>query len=153
MKTLYEIKKALGICSNGGIWDCDVCPYGDSDDGWECRSDLYEGAAAYIQQLENQLADACENVEQLSAELEQSQQVNAGLEIMLNSAQSAAETWKRKCDAAVEDLKGRCFSCANAKPHEKYQNLIVCPHIKTAVGGNGNRDCAHWKWRGVKDVE
>lgn len=68
MKTPDEIKKALEICSNGGLGDCDECPYGDSDDCWGCRSDLYEAALAYIKQLEYQLANAGKKVEQLEAQ-------------------------------------------------------------------------------------
>lgn len=67
MKSPEEIKRALEICSNGGIWDCDACPYGDSDDGFECRSDLYECAAAYIQQLEHHIGELTEKVAQLEA--------------------------------------------------------------------------------------
>ena len=62
MKTPYEIKKGLEICSSRG--DCAKCPYPEG----ECFSDLVEkDAHGYILQLENHIGELTEKVTQLEA--------------------------------------------------------------------------------------
>ena len=62
MKTPYEIKKELEICSSRG--DCAKCPYPEG----ECFSDLVEkDAHGYILQLENHIGELTEKVELLEA--------------------------------------------------------------------------------------
>lgn len=62
MKTPYEIKKGLEICSSRG--DCAKCPYPEG----ECFSDLVEkDAHGYILQLENHIGELTEKVELLEA--------------------------------------------------------------------------------------
>lgn len=86
-------------------------------------------------------------IEHLSEELEQAQQANAGLEIMLTAAQSAAETYKRQRDAAIRDWKhnkNSCFGCKhffeNGKmcslPIEQRQHSFLC-----------------WEWRGLQEEQ
>ena len=62
MKTPYEIKKGLEICSSRG--DCAKCPYPEG----ECFSDLVEkDAHGYILQLENHIGELTEKVALLEA--------------------------------------------------------------------------------------
>lgn len=57
----------------------------------------------------------------------------------------ALETLLSERDAAVEDLRGTCFSCKHGNKWEKEANimrLIVCEHMK------GQPECSHWEWHG-----
>lgn len=82
-KPVDEIKRGLRHCAEDG---CRGCPYTADCDATDGFSTLAGDALNYIRQLE--------------ADLMQSQQANAGLEIMLNAAQMDAVTWKRKYEAA-----------------------------------------------------
>ena len=95
----------------------------------------------YIQQLENQIGEFAEN-------LELAKQENAGLCIMLTAAQSAAETWKRNYDDAVDDLdkmgeyRQCCETCIYNNIDAKEEPCMSC-----CEGYLVN----NWKWRGVKE--
>lgn len=69
----------------------------------------------------------------------------------LIAASIELEEVARERDAAIEEMRGRCYACANAKPHEKYQNFNTCAHLSAAVavGGYGKTRCDKWQWRGV----
>lgn len=70
---------------------------------------------------------------------------------LIESLSAELEQVKRERDAAVEDMRGRCFACAHARPHDKYPNLNVCQFIPVALGGQGVRECELWQWRGVQE--
>lgn len=81
--------------------------------------------------------DAVDLIEELSEELEHAQQEKAELEIMLTAAQSAAETWKRKLDAAIWDLKTKSYYCES------------CAHYKPGHFCLGCRNKSNYEWHGV----
>lgn len=120
-RTPEEVKKGLECCLEEHA--CVRCPYDDCDEGWHCVVERDEDALAYIKQLEDGAA---------------------------NMAKIIESAYKQR-DAAIEDLRGRCFACVHAKPHDKYLTLISCPHTAAAIGGKGKRDCAYWQWRGVQE--
>lgn len=122
MKTPDKIKKGLEHCTIDGA-DCTGCTYRD-----ECMEEydvapIQRDALAYIKQLEDGAA---------------------------NMAKIIESAYKQR-DAAIEDLRGRCFACVHAKPHEKYPQFNACQHLAAAVGGNGARECEHWQWRRVQE--
>lgn len=92
-------------------------------------------------------------IESLAAELEQVKQERDGLSIMLTGATSAAETYKRERDAAVQVVKklGDCKYC-------KHDSLC---QERFPVCGSCEKDCPcntcngelrnNWQWRGVKE--
>ena len=67
---------------------------------------------------------------------------------------TAIETLLSERDAAVEDLRGNCWCCANGKPWEKagpLSKMTCCEHLKEwgAVATSGKAcKCQHWQWRG-----
>ena len=93
---------------------------------------------------------AADLIVQLATELEQVTQECDGLNIMLTSATSAAETYKRERDAAVEDLKlWNCFSCKNAGySHSEICASCVYNRVRLAKGYVSGRN--RYEWRGVK---
>lgn len=131
---IKKVVEALRGCSDPNF-KCEACPV--HNPAKSCQNDL----------------KAADLIEQLTAELEQAERERDGLSIMLTSATSAFETVKRERDAAIEDMRGRCYACANARPHEKYPNMHTCEHIRiraaVAVGGYGKTKCDKWQWRGV----
>ena len=74
-------------------------------------------------------------IESLAAELEQVKQECDGLSIMLTTAESAAETYKRERDAYYDSMKGICATCKKAR----YCMLNPLPK------------CQNWQWRGNED--
>lgn len=69
-------------------------------------------------------------------------------------AATAIETLLAERDAAVEDLRGMCWCCANGKPLEKagpLNRMTGCKHLAEAgvlACGGRNQKCQHWQWRG-----
>lgn len=69
-------------------------------------------------------------------------------------AADAIETILLERDAAVEELRGNCWCCANGKPWEKagpLSKMTFCEHLKEwgAVATCGKAcKCQHWQWRG-----
>jgi len=56
---------------------------------------------------------------------------------------------KRERDAAVEQLRGKCFACAKAKRVEiGAGNMYTCEELK--IGGYRSA-CPEWEWRGVQE--
>lgn len=93
---------------------------------------------------------ALEYIQQLEAELEQTKRERDGLSIMLTSAQSAAETNKRKLDAALADMKaiaektGCCHCCAH---HPDMNPDGSCDQFDPQNPG----EC--WEWRGTYEKD
>ena len=69
-------------------------------------------------------------------------------------AADAIETLLAERDAAVNELRGNCWCCANGKPQKKagpLSEMTCCEHMKewgaVAICGKACK-CQHWKWRG-----
>lgn len=96
------------------------------------------------------LMHAADLIEQLSSELEQAQQVNSGLEIMMTSAQSAAETFKRQRDAALRDwehTRNNSFGCSCFGCKHFFENKNTCE--LPVEQRNYSFGC--WEWRGLQE--
>lgn len=72
----------------------------------------------------------------------------------VDDAADAIETLLAERDAAVDDLRGNCWCCANGKPWEKagpLSKMTCCEHLKewgaVAISGKACK-CQHWQWRG-----
>ena len=142
MKTADEIKKGLEIAVNGCMTcDCCItdCPYDlechpmNEDTNVDMPKQMAADAIAYIQQLEAR------------------NDTLIAKEVLFDEMLAAGAKMERERDAAVEDLRGRCFACANARPHEKFPNLNACQYVPYAMSGQGARECEHWQWRGVRE--
>lgn len=136
MKSADEIKKGLRCPAwvRNHHLPCSECDYHGQDKP-PCAIAVHEDAIALIQQLEDHLREATKMVEQIEAERD-------GLSIMLTSATSAAETYKRERDAAVADLRRamHCPSCVNWRKPEKAAVCIACQYGRTR----------RFEWRGVQ---
>lgn len=76
---------------------------------------------------------------------------NADLLARAEAAEARAEKAEKERDAAVEDMRGICYLCANAKPYSEFsQRMMTCEHIK-AVASTKSPGCKHFKWRGPKE--
>lgn len=100
------------------------------------------------QSCENDL-NAADLIESLYAELDEAQQENAGLSIMLMSAQSASETWKQMAEAIQRDF-GEFSARINAG-----EDLMGCEYCKKnyAEGGCSCNCLNDFEWRGVQEGE
>lgn len=73
---------------------------------------------------------------------------------VLEDAALAIETLLEERDAAVEELRGICWCCANGKPMGSIGRLRFCTTCdymqeRGILGNFGReRDCPHWQWRG-----
>lgn len=76
---------------------------------------------------------------------------NADLLARAEAAEARAEKAEKERDAAIEDMRGICYLCANAKPYSEFsQRMMTCEHIK-AVASTKSPGCKHFKWRGPKE--
>lgn len=72
----------------------------------------------------------------------------------LEGAASSIETLLAERDAAIEELRGICWCCSNAKPWMDAfgdERLSTCDYITeqgVLARGGGKCKCLHWKWRG-----
>lgn len=70
------------------------------------------------------------------------------------SAATAIETLLTERDAAVEDLRGMCWCCANGEKYENglpFSRATTCEYMREfgAVARSGGKcKCSHWQWRG-----
>lgn len=140
-----EVKKRIAAlrtaCKDQA--DCDACPINE----W-CN---YGGR----ERLNNEVADL---IESLSAQLEQVTQERDGLSIMLTSATSAAEKYKRERDAAVEDLREAdrldCEHCINYSQFGSdacdESNFMCTECKKIHCRCKTCRNNSNWQWRGVE---
>lgn len=102
-----------------------------------------------------ELLTTADLIESLAAELEQVKQERDGLSIMLTSATSAAEKYKRERDAAVDDIteSAPCFACKNFRRNgggckgakSCLWAMIECEEFGEEYTG------MTWEWRGVKE--
>lgn len=70
-------------------------------------------------------------------------------------AADAIETLLEERDAAVEELRGICWCCANGKPMRTnawpHNKITTCEHLaeRGILGHAGRRkECPYWQWRG-----
>ncbi len=114
MKTPEEIKKSLRVRASDKI-SCDCCLY----NGNGCRSGIARDVLAYINQLENQFRDATKMV-----------------------AHADSDTWKRRAEAAVRDMRPDCRICA-------YNETSECrKRYKTYLESSCDPKYNCWQWRG-----
>lgn len=60
------------------------------------------------------------------------------------------QQFERERDAAVSQLKGKCWACKSGKPIRKGSNSILCEKL----GGlrmNISTGCPHWEWNEGKE--
>lgn len=140
MKTPEEIKKGLKACCpkyDGASWiSCRLdCPY-EAEGNW-CKGVLHTDTLAYINQLEQRLAQA-EEVLEFERTYREDQAV--AWEMQLAVLELEKEQADRERDAAVHDLHV-LFS-------EGGHTCMICDVEKTEPGCMF--DCDHQrKWRGV----
>lgn len=143
MKMPDKIKKGLECCNTYN--DCQNCPYDDKvDKGWGCCIQRNADALAYIQQLEEELATT--------------KDMESGLSIMLTSAQSAAEMYKRERDAAVADMErmqGLICQCCKEyyqpDPNIRKWTCRVYGDDWATISEDGVLCCGKFKWRGLQE--
>ena len=151
-----------------------ACPTGTAGWNNECifdtAADLIEYLSAKLEQTENKLSELLyyvtggryaktgystddmrrfvDDYNQSTCsecdELEEIKQERDGLRIMLTAAESAAETYKRERDAAVEDIPRACGFC---KHYLGDQSFVNCEHECMNISGINTG----WQWRGVKE--
>ena len=72
----------------------------------------------------------------------------------LQNVTDALEETMAERDAAVEELRGICWCCANGKPMGRIGRLRSCTTCdymaeRGMLGVVGReKDCPHWRWRG-----
>ena len=142
MKTPEEIKKGLRGCADNS--QCQWCSMRR-----ECRED--EAALAYIEQLEQRLAQLEQQIDTVHAELEATNRER--IRLMTQVAQLAKER-----DAAVADLReADRMNCARCL-HFDRMDVERCEDADCDCGECA-QDCAckHcgdnscWEWRGVQE--
>lgn len=108
-----------------------------------------------VRVVNDRLRTAALFLESLATELEQVKQERDGLSIMLTSATSAAETYKRERDAAVEDIYSMkaCALCKHYPSGEECETYfllcIECDNEKCIC-----KECSNgekMEWRGIKE--
>lgn len=83
---------------------------------------------------------------------------NDELSLVLEDAADAMEILLAERDAAVEDLRGRCWCCVHGEPWEPagpLSKLMGCEHLSelgVLARGGGKCKCPHWKWRGPQST-
>lgn len=61
-----------------------------------------------------------------------------------------AEKAERERDAAIDDMRGICYLCANARPYSALsKKAMTCGHRKHY--GFKSHGCEHFKWRGLEE--
>jgi hypothetical protein len=128
-----------------GDQTCGECP------SWEwCHGDRHD-------KLDDDIADL---IEKLSADLEAAMEREKGLSIMLTSAQSAAETYKRERDAAIADMEEMqgciCQMCKQyyqPDPNVRKWSCRVLGEYWADIceHDGGLLACSSFEWRGVQE--
>ena len=97
----------------------------------------FSGRTACVQAV----SDACEFACEIMQDYKETKDALAGMEIMLTSATSAAETFEKRMNAAINDIPRTCSTC-------RYDD--------SAYQSNECFDCVRgssWKWRGVPEEQ
>ena len=66
-------------------------------------------------------------------------------------AEARAEKAENERDAAIKDMNGICFLCANAKPYSVLSQMMMTCEYKEVVASTKSPGCKHFKWRGQKE--
>lgn len=76
---------------------------------------------------------------------------NADLLARAEAAEAGAEKAEKERDAAIEDMRGICYLCANAKPYSALSRTVMtCAH-KEYTASTKYPECKYFKWRGQKE--
>ena len=97
----------------------------------------FHGRTAGVQAV----SDACDLACEIMSEHQQTKDALAGMEIMLETAQSAAQTFERQLNAALDDLRGSCRACKYSDPGYTSNECFDC------IRGSS------WEWRGEPKEE
>lgn len=131
------------VWKNPGMTDAQSLEW----DAADAITDLLARAEAVEYDLEqkegyyHQMVDALAAVD--SKDLEESKE-------KLKAAEARAEKAERERDAAIQDISGICYLCANAKPYSALSRTVMtCEHKKYC--GTKSPGCEHFKWRGNKE--
>lgn len=66
-------------------------------------------------------------------------------------AAARAEKAEKERDAAIDDMQGICYLCANAKPYSVLSQMMMTCEYKEVVASTKSPGCKHFKWRGQKE--
>lgn len=69
----------------------------------------------------------------------------------LAEAEAQAEKVERERDAAIQDMRGICYLCANAKPYSNLSRTMMSCEYKQVLASIKSPGCEHFKWRGEKE--
>ena len=155
-----DIAKAVRICgSEPSVRKCEKeCPYYKGGDTKKCIPPMTADVAAAITDLLARAEAAEARVHELET-THLTEMCSDGYDcVQLGKARKAAadaearaEKAEKERDAAIEDMRGICYLCANAKPYSEFsQRMMTCEHIK-AVASTKSPGCKHFKWRGQKE--
>lgn len=138
MMTEQELASTLKLCSSGACHQCML----RADDN--CSVKLRYEATEAIERLNGEKETA---KRMLRNALDCAALVRRELQDRVARLIAEVERLKRERDAAVSQLRGKCWSCANGKPWDKgHGGLYTCKHIRLAAN---KPDCEHWAWRGL----
>lgn len=71
--------------------------------------------------------------------------------VRAEAAEAGAEKAEKERDAAIEDMRGICYLCANAKPYSALSRTVMtCAH-KEYTASTKYPECKYFKWRGQKE--
>lgn len=152
MKTSEEIKMGLIDAIEEASWVVEGGDAHDLIDAVEKAHASMADALAYIRELEiTHRTEYCDEADYDCIALGNARKRIAELEDGVAGMAKIIESAYKQRDAAIEDLRGRCFACAHVRPHEKFPKLNGCQYVPYAMSGQGARECEHWKWRGAKE--
>lgn len=98
--------------------------------------------------LEREILQAKARIAELEAELKILK--NGKHDAIENLAANLANALRQR-DAAIEDMRGICYLCKNAKPYRlSGTTMMTCPHIN-GIASNKQPKCPYFEWRGIKD--
>ena len=66
-------------------------------------------------------------------------------------AEARAEKAESERDAAIQDMSGICYLCANAKPYSALSRTMMSCEYKQVLASIKSPGCEHFKWRGEKE--
>lgn len=124
------------------------------------HSEINCGIEQMRQWVDDWRQDVWGEIERLERELEESEKRETGLSIMLTSAQSAAEMYKRERDAAVADMErmqGLICQCCKEyyqpDPNIRKWTCRVYGDDWATISEDGVLCCGKFKWRGLQEEQ
>lgn len=131
-------------CICPGVWNGIVCSGPIEEDG-SCMG--LEGEASKA------ITDLLTRAETAEARLAKAQEE-------LDKMEQLHEDARLKLGKAMDDLRGMCWCCANARKWDAapgWSSAVTCKHMSEAgiTGGCGRagKKCEHWEWKGDKHGE